>query len=276
MNAENEHGLGGIPPKMVAFLDGAKVISTSEGRLDATILHIQLPTGRVYVKRASDWLARQEIDHEAEILPILSLKIEAPPLIAYGQTDEVSCLIIGELPGEAAHRLVFASEDILARLVLALKRVREVHTAEPRIPVAIDRELQQIQCCLSRGEIDAEGFATANHGRTPDDVFQELLNTRGHHRDDVFTHGDMCLPNVILADERIGLVDWGKSGWGDPMRDIYSLTASVRRNLGELAAIEFWRIATREVTGDLGELSEKVEFYQKVDQFFYNRVTRRN
>jgi kanamycin kinase/aminoglycoside 3'-phosphotransferase-2 len=50
----------------------------------------------------------------------------------------------------------------------------------------------------------------------------------------VFTHGDYCMPNILIHDSRLsGNVDLGYAGLGDPYRDFVSTYYTVRRNLGE-------------------------------------------
>ena len=41
----------------------------------------------------------------------------------------------------------------------------------------------------------------------------DLLRKRHDEEDLVFTHGDYCLPNVIIDGEEVaGFVDWGRAG----------------------------------------------------------------
>jgi kanamycin kinase len=50
----------------------------------------------------------------------------------------------------------------------------------------------------------------------------------------VFTHGDYCLPNIILDGGALsGVIDWDHGGLGDPYVDLEACTWSIRYNYGE-------------------------------------------
>ena len=50
---------------------------------------------------------------------------------------------------------------------------------------------------------------------------------------DVLSHGDMALPNIIIADnDDIGYIDFGQLSYGTPELDIYDSIWSLQRNLG--------------------------------------------
>jgi len=52
----------------------------------------------------------------------------------------------------------------------------------------------------------------------------------------VFTHGDYCLPNIIVNDGRLsGVIDWDYSGLADAYVDLVSCIWSIRYNFGEEA-----------------------------------------
>ena len=58
----------------------------------------------------------------------------------------------------------------------------------------------------------------------------------------VFTHGDYCLPNIMVDGNRLaGSIDWGYAGVGDPYRDFVAAEYSVRRNLEEEYVPQFFK-----------------------------------
>ena len=71
-----------------------------------------------------------------------------------------------------------------------------------------------------------DDFDEVRAGHTAVDLFGELLATAPADEDIVFTHGDFCLPNIILdrgADDEVeitGLVDCGGAGIADRYQDI--------------------------------------------------------
>ncbi|TFH13229.1 aminoglycoside 3'-phosphotransferase, partial [Candidatus Bathyarchaeota archaeon] len=52
----------------------------------------------------------------------------------------------------------------------------------------------------------------------------------------VFTHGDYCLPNILIEDGVLsGVIDWDYAGLADPYVDFVSCMWSIRYNFGEEA-----------------------------------------
>src|SRR5439155_1556483 len=70
------------------------------------------------------------------------------------------------------------------------------------------------------------------------DLFHELVATRPAGEDLVLTHGDYCLPNVILRGPTLGnpglagFVDVGRAGLADRYRDLALASRSIAANLG--------------------------------------------
>ena len=65
-------------------------------------------------------------------------------------------------------------------------------------------------------------------------VLAYLRDRQPESEDLVFTHGDYCLPNILVDRGRLGgFIDWGYAGVGDRYRDLSSCAWSVGHNLGE-------------------------------------------
>ena len=69
---------------------------------------------------------------------------------------------------------------------------------------------------------------------SPVEALDDLENRIPDVERPVTTHGDYCLPNIIIHGDQVsGFIDLGYVGIGDPYRDFISAKYSVRRNLGE-------------------------------------------
>jgi aminoglycoside phosphotransferase len=54
-----------------------------------------------------------------------------------------------------------------------------------------------------------------------EDLYRELLDKRPDTEDLVFTHGDYCLPNILIDKWDIGgFIDWGRGGISDGLESI--------------------------------------------------------
>ena len=78
-----------------------------------------------------------------------------------------------------------------------------------------------------------------------------------------FTHGDYCLPNILIHEGRLsGIIDWGYAGIGDRYRDFVEVYYTIRRNLGTgWIPVFFEEYGLRELDWD------KLRMYQKVHDF---------
>jgi aminoglycoside phosphotransferase len=116
---------------------------------------------------------------------------------------------------------------------------------------------------LKNGLVDEDDFDEIRRGRTAADLFQELIAAKPAAEDLVFTHGDYCLPNIILENRKLsGFVDWGNAGVADRFQDLALLTRSVIDNFGaeyEKTVFDVYGIAPDR---------KKIHFYRLLDEFF--------
>lgn len=101
-------------------------------------------------------------------------------------------------------------------------------------------------------------------GRKAIDLFEELVSNKPLDEELVFTHGDYCLPNVIMENQRVsGYIDWGRAGVADKYQDLALAIRSISYNFGKDYVPYF-------LAGyGIKELDEsKVDFYQLMDEFY--------
>ena len=104
------------------------------------------------------------------------------------------------------------------------------------------------------GRVDESDFDDSRLGRTALDLLGELEATRPDSADLVATHGDYCLPNVILRDGAVaGFIDVGRAGVADRHQDFWCAARSIAYNYGE---------------SFVAPSSARIEFYQLLDEFF--------
>jgi aminoglycoside phosphotransferase len=81
----------------------------------------------------------------------------------------------------------------------------------------------------------------------------------------LLTHGDYCLPNVMLHRNRFGgVLDVGRAGRGDPFRDYALVLRSAASNLGAAEASRLQATLPSRATSDVARL----EFYRLLDELF--------
>ncbi len=77
------------------------------------------------------------------------------------------------------------------------------------------------------------------------------------------THGDYCLPNVVLRDGAVaGFIDVGRAGVADRHQDFACAARSIAYNYGEQFVAPFF-----EAYG-MAPDPARIAFYQLLDEFF--------
>src|SRR5207248_1820041 len=103
-------------------------------------------------------------------------------------------------------------------------------------------------------------------GQGFDQVLDVVVGMVGSDGIDTFTHGDFCLPNLlVLADGDVAIIDWGKAGAGGRHRDFSSLCGSLERN-GRATCIGL--LCDRRGISEK-ELLRWREVYSMLDWFWY-------
>ena len=115
---------------------------------------------------------------------------------------------------------------------------------------------------LGRGAVQSE-FRSAK------DLYAELIATAPPSEQRSFTHGDYCLPNVLLVETGTGgfrvsgFVDCANAGIADPYQDLALCARSVAHNLGaEWVPALFGRYGLERTD------EQKLAYYQLLDEFF--------
>lgn len=96
---------------------------------------------------------------------------------------------------------------------------------------SLKRKLELGERRIEEGKVDEDDLEEENDQRKPSDIYRELLDAKPKHEDLVFAHGDYCMPNVIIDENRLaGFIDLGGAGIADRYQDIALAIRSLRHN----------------------------------------------
>jgi aminoglycoside 3'-phosphotransferase-2 len=201
---------------------------------------------------------------EAARLRWLQRRVPVPAVLDFVQDPTRDFLLMSALPGGDAASVSLPPGTIVDLVADALQQLHAVPVQECPFRSTIDDCVAEAKICLDRGRVDVTNFDPANLGRDPNELYREMLATRPADGAAVFTHGDYCLPNVIIADGKLsGFVDLGRSGIGDPYRDLALIGRTLDRNLG---ADWTGRFFTRYGLADPDP--ERLKYFRLLDEFF--------
>lgn len=263
-----------IPADLLALIKTARLAEDLVGRSTTRVYRVAGIRGgkgetnaylKIGLSRGDDPLTR-----EKAVLEWLEGKLPVPKVLYFGQQDGLDYLLISEIPGlNAAHRAWRESHHMARQMVkLLAEGLRMIHAVDiTRCPFdrRLDLALSEALIRIKNGTVDSDDFQPENRGRKPEDIYRQLSETRPLAEDLVFTHGDYCLPNVILKDDHVsGFVDLGRAGIADRYQDLALAVRSLKYNLGagELVELFLREYGLREIAAD------KIEFYILLDELF--------
>ena len=206
---------------------------------------------------------------EREMTRWLQGRLEVPRVLADCVQRGRSYLLLSRLPGEmaCAPGQLRDPERLVRLLARGLRRVWALDTRGCPGDQRLDRKLERARRNLEEGRVhpaDVDEAIVGPQGRFPD--FRALwayLDARRPAEDLVFTHGDYCLPNVLLEGEQVRFLDLGRSGIADRWQDVALCLRSLAYNLGTDA---YRDLLLAELGLPLDR--EKLEYYLLLDELF--------
>lgn len=193
----------------------------------------------------------RRLERETRVLRWIDGRLPAPKPLLYLAQGWWEYQLTTEVPGTPAYQLE-RSERVNAVRVAA-EALRAIHGLDPR-------------GCPYRNTA-ANRIGEARASKDPE-IHRALdgLEASMPDEDLVFTHGDYCLPNIILKGVALsGVIDWAHGGIGDPYADLESCMWSIGYNYGEDAEKlkqRFLRVY------DLEELDEaKLQWYARLSDY---------
>ncbi|OCT16403.1 hypothetical protein A8709_02955 [Paenibacillus pectinilyticus] len=210
--------------------------------------------------------AVESLLNEKERLEWLQGKLPVPEVVYYGQDDSNEYLLITEIEGSNASEKSFEIilPQLMKQLAYGLRAVHDIHVAGCPFNQRLDSKIKEAKKRVEDNLVDEENFDPHRQGLKAKDLFHELLSKKPVKEDLVFTHGDFCLPNIIINNGKVhGFIDWGRAGVADRYQDIALAIRSIKYNFGDEPIHAFL-----EHYG-LTELDEtKALYYQLMDEFF--------
>jgi len=214
-----------------------------------------------------------DLGGERNVLEWINGKLDVPKILNYERSGETESLLISEVVGIPASQYVSVEggtlETIRDFLKKAASRMREIH----KIPIAgcpldqrLDVKLAKAWRNIHLGFVDEADFESENLGKTAIEIFRELEIDLPQTEDLVFTHGDFCLPNIIVRENEIaGFIDMDRGGVADRYQDIAVFLRSFQSNVA--VNIDFDVVFCKAY--GLESLDRyKLNFYRKLDELF--------
>ena len=173
----------------------------------------------------------EQNDSTVAMMHWLRGKLPIPEVIEYVVDDEKSFLLMTRIPGEMCCSPYYMehSDEMVGLMATGLRLLWSIEVSDcPRerpLQDELAKALQHIRSGrLSREELLEYGFETAED-------MAVWLETHPVQYDPVLSHGDYCLPNLLLKNGKIsGFIDIGGIGIADRYSDIVDCWTSLKNN----------------------------------------------
>lgn len=254
-----------LPANLARVVSGYAWRQIHLGLSPSKVFRLNAPNKNSLYLKASPRVPGFSLLQEKLRLDWLKNRLPVPEILLFCETENMDYLLLSEISGTPASDDSLKNDvpHTIEQLVSGLKTIHALSIEDCPFDERLDYKIGLARQRMLAGLVDETDFDEERQGRTAEDAFRELVETKPANEDLVFTHGDYCVPNVILKDGNLnGFVDLGNAGVADRYQDLALLTRSISYNFGE-----DWTENVFETYGIEPDL-KKIHFYKLLDEFF--------
>lgn len=220
-----------------------------------------------------------ETDNEHDIVTWLSGRVPVPEIPEYVVENETAYTLMTRVNGKMLCEEEFLTnpEKLIKIVAEGMKLLWSVDVSEcPLRTSRLEERLKAARYNVENGMVDLDNVEPETFGpngfSNPEDLLIWLEQNRPEE-DIVLTHGDFCLPNIFVDNNKVsGFIDLGKMGPADRWQDIAIALRSMEHNFSGRYnnGKAYYRFEPQMLLNELGvEMDEaKNRYYMLLDELF--------
>lgn len=245
----------------------AELTAIQWGCSDSGVWHVRWPDDSQAYLKVQAIGSPEPFSRDVAIHRWLHPQMSVPVVLDHCADQTREYLLLAAIPGLPASEDAFREhpERLVQTLAESLLQLHALSLENCPFELGLDLKLAQAQQHLSAGRVDPDDFEPCHVGRSPEQLLAQLFATRPSLEGRVFTHGDACLPNFILApDLRLnGMIDLGRAGIASPWQDLALVLRSLAHNAYPIQVQQAFLAAY-----GAEWVPELYDYYVLLDEFF--------
>jgi aminoglycoside phosphotransferase len=259
-----------FPDALAAKLEGYEAQAISTGMSGAGVYRLRHASLEPLFLKCIEVSELESLNRDAAVLRWLDRHaVRVPRVEAFVVQNDLEWLLTSTVPGRDASSAW--SENDVGRVITALASgLKRLH-ALPIHDCPFDRRLEvtrrEAAARVQANAVDEDDFDERHLGSSAEALLDLLESSVPDREDLVFTHGDYCVPNVLIDSSfEVGFIDLGRAGIADRYQDLALMTRSLESDLNP--QFNGWSEVFLERYGITAPNRSKLEFYRLLDEFF--------
>ncbi len=256
--------LAGLPSELKRMIGSRELVRNTLGCSSSFVFYVQ---GLKCYLKIAPYNDLEPLAYEVKVLEWLQGRLPVPKVHYYEKLGDKEFLLMSEIEGRDCTQKEYLAnpKDMVRCLAEGLRQIHSIDISGCPLDQTLSFKLQKARLNVERGLVDEDDFEDENRGLKAAELYAKLLEGIPGTEDLVFSHGDYCLPNIILKGSKVsGFIDLGRAGVADRYQDIALAIRSLRHNLGS----DDWTGPFLQIYG-IGDADQsKIDFYILLDEFF--------
>lgn len=255
-------------PELAGDLAGTIWERNGVGMSASAVYRLTSPDGAVHhLKVAPRDAQGGELEAEAARLRWVRGHLPVPQVLRLAIGPEYVALLLSAIPGVMAFDACLHDDipGLITTLAEGLCAIHALPVADCPFDERLAAKLPRAQARVEHGMVTIDEL-DEDHRQSPAALLALLRATPAPPEDLVFTHGDYCLPNILIDPQTrqiTGFIDWSRAGIADRYQDLAIAARTIAHNLGPQ-----WSQPFLAAYGLAKPDEAKLEYYRLLDEFF--------